>query len=83
MYKHFTCDGNNVEQPPHGLWTDVAEPVLCHQQLGEIEGHLSGDGPLHLPTPVRVLSINKTEELKLRFYLLFQCTLNNPIMALS
>lgn len=52
----FTCDRNNVEQPPHGLWANVAEPVLSHQQLGQVEGHLSGDGPLHLPTPVCVLN---------------------------
>lgn len=52
----FTCDRNDVEQPPHGLRADVAKPVLGHQQLGQVEGHLPGDGPLHLPTAVRVLS---------------------------
>lgn len=52
----FTCDRHNVEQPPHGLWADITEPVLGHQQLGQVEGHLSGDGPLHLPTPVCVLN---------------------------
>lgn len=52
----FTSDRNNVEQPPHGLWADVTEPVLSHQQLGQVEGHLPGDGPLHLPSPVCVLN---------------------------
>lgn len=52
----FTCDRHNVEQPPHGLWADITEPVLGHQQLGQVEGHLSGDCPLHLPTPVCVLN---------------------------
>lgn len=50
-----TCDRNNVQQPPHGLWTDVTEPVLSNQQLGQIEGHLPGDGPLNVPTAVCVL----------------------------
>lgn len=50
-----TCDGNNVQQPPHGLWADVTKPVLSNQQLGEVKGHLPGDGPLHVPTPVCVL----------------------------
>ena len=37
----ITRDGDDVEQPPHGLGADVAEPVLGHQQLGEVEGHLA------------------------------------------
>lgn len=52
----LTCDRHDVEQPPHGLWADVTEPVLSNQQLGQVKGHLSGDGPLHLPTPVCVLN---------------------------
>lgn len=50
-----TCDRNNVEQSPHGLRADVTEPVLSHQQLGQVEGHLPGDGPLHLAASVCVL----------------------------
>lgn len=56
FHSSLTCDRHDVEQPPHGLWADVAEPVLSNQQLGQVEGHLSGDGPLHLPTPVCVLN---------------------------
>lgn len=51
----FTCNRNDIQQPPHGLWADVTEPVLSHQQLGQVEGHLSGDGSLHLAAPVCVL----------------------------
>lgn len=51
----LTCDRNNVEKPPHGLRADVTKPVFTHQQLGEVKGHLPGDGPLHLPAPVSVL----------------------------
>ena len=40
----FTRDGDDVEQPPHGLRADVTEPVLSHQQLGQVEGHLLWSG---------------------------------------
>ena len=50
-----TCDRDDVEKPPHGLGADVTEPVLRHQQLGQVKRHLSGHRPLHLTTTVRVL----------------------------
>lgn len=59
----LTCDGNDVEEPPHGLWADVTEPVFAHQQLGEVKGHLSGDGPLHLPAPISVLNRGQTDHI--------------------
>lgn len=52
-----TCDRDDVEKPPHGLGADVTEPVLRHQQLGQVKRHLSGHRPLHLTTTIRVLHV--------------------------
>lgn len=51
----FTGDGDDVEQSSHSLWADVTEPILSHQQLGQVKGHLSGDGSLHLTASICVL----------------------------
>ena len=60
----ITRDGDDVEQPPHGLGADVAEPVLGHQQLAEVEGHLPRHRALHLPPPVRVLTTATQNQLQ-------------------
>lgn len=57
-----TCHRNNIEQSSHGLRTYVAEPVLGHQQFRQVEGHLPGDGSLHLPAPVRILKQREVSE---------------------
>lgn len=59
---YITCDRDDVEQPPHGLGADVTEPVLSDQQLGQVKGHLSGDGPLNLPPAVCVLHTEETSD---------------------
>lgn len=50
-----TCDGDDVQQPPHRLWADVAEPILRHHQLRQVERHLTRHRALHLAPPVRFL----------------------------
>lgn len=55
MCRSPTSERDDVQQPPHRLWTDVAEPVLRHHQLCQVERHLSRHRALHLTPPECVL----------------------------